>query len=174
MLPREGWNFDDMNQSAHPCLSAKNEDSSKTENRSWNEHHGECSRWFLKRKMWLEKKHQEVFMTNYSLRFLKLHVYILLWENLILLCTVSRTHDMHRLALVIRACARSFFKASYPTQCCPAKALAWMTQIRTRIRVCQRIIKTQAKLLTGHGKSSKTNVCGNFFKRIIWLGKCLY
>ena len=32
---------------------------------------------------------------------------------------VSRTHDKHRLALLIRACARSFnfFKASYPTGC---------------------------------------------------------
>ena len=23
MLPREGWNFDDLHQSAHPCVSAK-------------------------------------------------------------------------------------------------------------------------------------------------------
>ena len=44
----------------------KNEDSSKTENRSWKEHHGECLPRFLKRKMWLEKGHQEVLMTNYK------------------------------------------------------------------------------------------------------------
>ena len=79
---------------------------------------------------------------------------------------VSRTHVMHRLAfLIIKtisikiSCA--MIKAFYPTQCCPAKALAWMTQIRTRIRVCQRIVKTPARLLTAHGKSSKANV-GNF------------
>ena len=41
-------------------------------------------------------------------------------------------------------------------QCCPAKALAWMTQIRTRIRVFQRIMKTPARLLTGLGKSCAT------------------
>ena len=57
-----------------------------------------------------------------------------------------------------------FKKASYPTQCCPAKALAWMTPIRTRIRVCQRIMKTPARLLTGHVESSKANVLGIFFK----------
>ena len=43
-------------------------------------------------------------------------------------------------------------------QCCPAKALAWMTQIRTSIRVCQRIMKNPARLLIGLGKSSKANV----------------
>ena len=81
---------------------------------------------------------------------------------------VSRTYDMHRLTLLIRLCARSiclflFKKASYPTQCCQAKALAWMTQIRTRIRVCQRMVKTLARLLTGHVKSNKANVYGTFF-----------
>ena len=50
-------------------------------------------------------------------------------------------------------------------QCCPAKALAWMIQIRTRTRVCQRIMKIPAKLLTGLGKSCKAIVCGNFFKK---------
>ena len=50
MLPREGWNFDDLNQSAHPCLSAKNEDSSKAENRSCKEHHGQCLRQYKKKK----------------------------------------------------------------------------------------------------------------------------
>ena len=64
-----------------------------------------------------------------------------------------------------------FIKASYPTQCCPAKALAWMTQIRTRIRACQRIMKTPARLLTGHGKSSKVNVCGIFLKEKRGWGK---
>ena len=60
---------------------------------------------------------------------------------------MSRTHDMHRLTLLIRSCARSIClllfkkKVSYSTQCCPAKALAWMTQIRTRI------MKTPARLL---------------------------
>ena len=47
------------------------------------------------------------------------------------------------------SCARYFFfkkNPSYPMQCCLAKALAWMTQIRTRIRVCQRIMKTSARL----------------------------
>ena len=44
MLPREGCDFDDLNQSAHPCLSTKIEDSSKTENMSWKEHNGECLR----------------------------------------------------------------------------------------------------------------------------------
>ena len=72
---------------------------------------------------------------------------------------------MYRLALLIRACARFFFKkGSYPTHCCPAMALACTTLIRTRIRVCQRIMKTSARLLTGHGKSSKANVCGSFLK----------
>ena len=71
---------------------------------------------------------------------------------------------MYRLTLLIRACARFFLKGSYPTHCCPAKALAWTTLIRTRIRVCQRIMKTSARLLTGHGKSSKANVCGSFLK----------
>ena len=42
--------------------------------------------------------------------------------------------------------------------------LAWMTQIRTRIRVRQRIVKTPAWLLTGHVKSSKANVCSIFLK----------
>ena len=56
-------------------------------------------------------------------------------------------------------------------QCCPAKALAWMTQIRTRIRVCQRIMKTPARLLTGLGKSCKANVCGNFQKEKCCWGK---
>ena len=32
----------------------------------------------------------------------------------------------------------------------------------TRIRVCQRIMETLTRLLTGHGKRSKANVCGNF------------
>ena len=50
-------------------------------------------------------------------------------------------------------------------QCCPAKALAWMTQIRTRISVCQSIMKIPARLLTGLGKSCKANVCGNFNKK---------
>ena len=170
MLLREGWNFDDLNQSTHPCLSAKNEDSSKTENRSWKEHHGECSRWFLKRKMWLEKKHQEVFMTNYSLRVLKLHVYILLkishYEETWFCCAqchvrtiCTDTHCWYARVL------GHFFKSVL--QCCPARALAWITQIRTRIHVCQCIIKTQARQLTGHGKSSKTNVCGIFLKRIM-------
>ena len=31
-------------------------------------------------------------------------------------------------------------------QCCLAKAFTWMTQIRTRIRVCQRIMNTPARL----------------------------
>ena len=65
---------------------------------------------------------------------------------------VSRTHDMHRLALLIRLYASSIFfykKASYYIQCCPAKALTWMTQIRTRIRICQRIMKTIAKVSNG-------------------------
>ena len=67
-----------------------------------------------------------------------------------------RTHDMHRIALLIRYVSKSrvlaighfflYIKASYPTQCCPGKALAWMDQVRTRIRVCQRIMKTPARL----------------------------
>ena len=68
MLPREGLNFNDLNQSAHPCLSAKNEDSSKTENRSWKELHA----WRMFAAIFkLGKRHQEVLMTNYtlSLRF---------------------------------------------------------------------------------------------------------
>ena len=38
-----------------------------------------------------------------------------------------------------------FKKASYRTQCCPVKAetLSLMTQIRMRIRVCQRNMKAQ-------------------------------
>ena len=36
-----------------------------------------------------------------------------------------------------------------------------------------RIMKTPARLLTGHGKSRKANVCSNFFKRVMWLGKIL-
>ena len=65
-------------------------------------------------------------------------------------------------------------------QCCPAKALAWMTQIRTlawmtqirtRIRVCQRIMQTPARLLIGLGKSSKANVWGNFQKEKCGWGK---
>ena len=56
-------------------------------------------------------------------------------------------HDKHRLALPIRACARSFFKMSvfFHARCYPAQALAWMTQVRTRIRICQRIMKTPAR-----------------------------
>ena len=77
--------------------------------------------------------------------------------------SVSRMHDMHRLALLIRPCARSFFKASYSMQCCPAKALTWMTLIITRIRICQRITKTTARLLTCHGKISKANVSVRHF-----------
>ena len=98
---------------------------------------------------------------------------------------VSCSHDMHRLALLIRSCARSsclfYFKkkASYPTQYCLAKALAWMTKIGTRIRVSQRIMKTPARLLTGHVKNPRhflkmKNVVGeklilpSFEKNILW------
>ena len=105
MLPREGWNFDDLNQTAHPCLSTKNEDSSKTENRSWKEHNGKCLRRFLKRKMWLEKKHQEVLMTNYTLRFQISFENFTLWEIVARkpdFSAVSCTRDMHRLTLLIR------------------------------------------------------------------------
>ena len=56
-------------------------------------------------------------------------------------------------------------------QCCLAKALAWMTQIRTRIRVCQRIMKTSARLLIGLGRNCKANVCGNFQKEKCGWGK---
>ena len=35
----------------------------------------------------------------------------------------------------------------------------------TRISVCQRIMETPERLLTGHGKSSKANVCGIFKKK---------
>ena len=91
------------------------------------------------------------------------------------------THDMHRLALLIqvsksRVLGHFFFKKkpSYPMQSCPAKVFAWLTQIRTRIRVCQRIMKTPARLLTGLGKSRKANVCGNFLKRKMRLGKTLF
>ena len=74
------------------------------------------------------------------------------------------------------SCAWSFKKhtkknPSNPMQCCPAKALTWMTQIRTRIRVCQRIMKTPARLLTGLGQSCKANVCGNFFLKKSGWGK---
>ena len=128
--------------------------------------------------MWLGKKHQEVLMTNYTLDFKTISFKnFILWEIVAWkpdFAAVSRTHDMHRLALLIHSCARSiclflFEKASYPTQCCPANALAWTTQIRIRIRVCQRIMKTPARLLTGHVKSSKANVCSIFLR----LGKKL-
>ena len=36
---------------------------------------------------------------------------------------------------------------------------------------CQHIMKTPARLLTGHGKSGKANVCGNFLKEKCGLGK---
>ena len=130
-------------------------------NRSWKEHHGEClRRFFFKRKMCLEKKHQEVRMTNYTD-----------WgEGTWFCCSVTHAqYAQTRIADTISikiSSARSFFfiKSSYPTQCCPAKALAWVTQIRSHVSVCQRIMKTPERLLTGHGKSSKANVCGNFLK----------
>ena len=107
------------------------------------------------------------------------------------IAAVSRTHDMHRLALLIRYVSKSrvldhfffYIKASYPMQCCTAKALAWLTQIRTYIRVCPRIMKTPARLLTGHGRAArqmsaaifkKKNVVGeksdfiSFEKIILW------
>ena len=56
---------DDQNQSAHPCLSAK----MKTPARLRIGHGKSTMADFFKRKMWLEKKHQEVLMTNYTLRF---------------------------------------------------------------------------------------------------------
>ena len=77
---------------------------------------------------------------------------------------VSRMYDMHRLALLIRSYARSICLFLLKKRLIPAKALAWMTQIRTRTRVCQRIKKTPARLLTDHVKSSKANVCGIYLK----------
>ena len=43
-----------------------------------------------------------------------------------------------------------------------------MTQIRTRIRVCQRIMKTPAILQTGHG-GQQGKCLPYFFKRKMWL-----
>ena len=79
---------------------------------------------------------------------------------------------MHRLALLIRYVSKSrvlghlFYKNVLSRAMLPMKA---------RIRVCQRIDikKTPPRLLTGHGKSSKANVCGLFFKKKIWLAKML-
>ena len=108
--------------------------------------------------MWLEIKHQEVLMTYPFENFT-------LWEIVARkpdFAAVSSTHDMHRLSLLIRSFARAFFfvfkKRLIPRNVTVRKALAWMTEIKTHIRECQCIIKTSARLLTGHGKSSKTNV----------------
>ena len=102
MLPGEGWDFDDPNQSAHPCLSAKNKDSSKTANRSWKEHHGKCVRRFLKRKMLLEKRRQKVLMTNIPSDFKTISFeHFTLWETWFC-CSVTHAQYMHRLALQIR------------------------------------------------------------------------
>ena len=82
---------------------------------------------------------------------------------------VSRTHDLHRLALLIRARARSFFLKSVLSHVMlPSESLDDPNQ-----NMYPRIMKTPARLLTGHGKSRKANVCSNFFKRIMWLGKIL-
>ena len=62
----------------------------------------------LKRKMWLEKKHQEVYPPNLKLCPFRNFT---LWEIVVRkpdFAAVSRMHDMHRLALLIHACARSF------------------------------------------------------------------
>ena len=92
-------------------------------------------------------------------------------------CVTHARYAQNRIADTISikiSCAsyRSFFiKASYPTQCCPGKALAWMAQIRKRIRVCQRIMKTPARL---HVMERAARQClRNFFKRKMWLGKKL-
>ena len=42
-----------------------------------------------------------------------------------------------------------------------------MIGIRMRIRVCERNMKIPARLLTGHGKGSKANVCGDFKKKYV-------
>ena len=55
-----------------------------------------------------------------------------------------------------------FYKASYPTQRCLAKALAWMTQMRTRISICQRIMKTTARLLTGVKRKARQTFAAIF------------
>ena len=82
---------------------------------------------------------------------------------------VSRTHDLHRLALLIRAMARSFFLKSVLSHAMlPSVGLDDPNQ-----KTYPRIMKTPARLLTGHGKSRKANVCSIFFKRILWLGKIL-
>ena len=115
-------------------MSAIDEDSSKTENRPWKEHHGECLQWFSKRKMWLEKMHQRKCLWLIKPSDLKLYpLKISHYGDYVArkpdFAAVSRTHDKHRLALLMCSCARSFIKSSYPTQCCPAEALAWMTQL---------------------------------------------
>ena len=47
---------------------------------------------------------------------------------------VSRTHDMHRLSLLIRSFARAIF-----CNVALRKVLAWVTEIKTHINECQRI-----------------------------------
>ena len=59
-----------------------------------------CGDFFLKKKL-LEKKHQKVLMTNYTLRFKTISFE---WEIVARkpdFAAVSRTHDMHRLALLL-------------------------------------------------------------------------
>ena len=112
MLPREGWNFDDPNQSAHPCLSAKNEDSSKTENRSKKEHHCKCLRRFFKRKRGWRKSIKKCLwlIIPSDFKFISFENFTL-WETVERkpdFAAVSRTHDMHRLALLLlRLCLTS-------------------------------------------------------------------
>ena len=86
---------------------------------------------------------------------------------------VSRMHDMHRLitdTISIKiSCARSicFLKQHL----IPRNVAQRRLSLGTRIRACQRIMETPTRLLTGHGKSSKANVCGNVLKGKCGLGK---
>ena len=76
---------------------------------------------------------------------------------------------MHRLALLIRACAGSFFfffkKALYPTQCCPAKALDQNTHPRMLAHH-----EDPSKTAYRSWKEQQGKCLRQFFKRIMWFG----
>ena len=126
---------------------SKKGDSSKTENRSWKEHHGECLRRFFKKKNVVGEKASRSAHDLLHPPILKLYpfknftlYYGSLWRGkLFSLQCHARTICTDSHCWYTRGLGHFFKKkASYPTQCCPAKA--WMTQIRTRIRVCQCIM----------------------------------
>ena len=183
MLLREGWNFDDPNQSVHPCLLAKIEDSSETADISWKEHNGKCScrffYFFLKKEKcsWRKSVKKGLWLIIPSnFKTISFENFTLLWRgNSILLQCHADTictdlycwYDKYQNLVCL-----DIFKSSYPTQCCPTKALAWI-QIRTRIPRMSAHHKDPSKTTNRSWKEQQDKCLWRLLKRCGW-GKSLF